>query len=574
MSTTRSGVTIKAIEEMIARRVAEALENYDANINPGPIVESGDEQENENGDVSGDGNGNRGGNGYGNGNGNGNGGVNGNRNGNGNGKGNLNMNFEGVVGLTSWFEKMETVFHISNYPHKYQVKYATCTLQDNTLTWLNSHKRTFRADATYVMTWKELIKLMNEFYCPRNEIQKMEIELLNLNVKEEDMVKKFIEGLPDNIQGNAITIKPTRLQDAICIANNWMDQKLKGYAVRNAKNKRMLDNNPRDNHGQQPPPSKRQNVNRQNVVRACTVGNNVKGKAYVGTLPYCNKCKMHHEGPCTVKCGNCNRVGHMTKDCKAKVAAPVQRAPAGNQTGITCYECGRQGHYKSECPKLKNQNCRNKTRNNEGKVRAYALRGGGTNLDSNVVTGTFLLKYRYASMLFDSGADRSFVSHAFSTLLHVTPSTLDTSYVVELSDGRIAETNVILRGCTLGLLGHPFDIDLMPVELGSFNVIIEMDWLAKYHTMIVCDEKVVRIPYEDETLIIQGGGFTTKKIEDKSEKKRLEDVPIVWDFLVHEEDIPNAATGQDTIWVIVDRFTKSAHFLPKREDDSVEKLTR
>ncbi|GJV33779.1 hypothetical protein Tco_1394179 [Tanacetum coccineum] len=283
MSTTRSGVTIEAIKEMIARRVAEALENYDANINPGPIVKSGDEQEDENGDVSGDGNRNGGGNG--NGNGIGNGGVNGNRNGNGNGNGNLNMNFEGfmhvareythqdflkcqplnfkgtegVVSLTRWFEKMETVFHISNYLQKYQVKYATYTLQDNTLTWLNSHKRTFRADATYVMTWKELMKLMTEF-------QKLVLLCTKMIPKEEDMVEKFIEGQPDNIQGNVITVKPTRLQDAICIANNWMDQKLKGYAARNAKNKRMFDNNPRDNHGPQPPPSKRQNVNGQNVV--------------------------------------------------------------------------------------------------------------------------------------------------------------------------------------------------------------------------------------------------------------------------------------------------------------------
>ncbi|GKA38223.1 hypothetical protein Tco_0730774, partial [Tanacetum coccineum] len=108
----------------------------------------------------------------------------------------------------------------------------------------------------------------------------------------------------------------------------------------------------------------------------------------------------------------------------------------------------------------------------EAAARAYAISGGGTNPDSNVVTGMFLLNNCYASMLFDSGADRSFVSITFSALLDVTPTTLDTSYAIELADGRISETNIILRGCTLGLLGHPFDIDLMPVELGSFDVII------------------------------------------------------------------------------------------------------
>nr|GFD48578.1 reverse transcriptase domain-containing protein [Tanacetum cinerariifolium] len=127
-----------------------------------------------------------------------------------------------------------------------------------------------------------------------------------------------------------------------------------------------------------------------------------------------------------------------------------------------CYECGRPGHYRKDYPKLRNQNCGNKTGNNTGNneatTKAYTIGGGGANPDSNVVMDTFLLNNCYASMLFDLGADRSFVSSTFSALLDVAPSTLDTGYAVKLADGRIIETNVILRGCTLGLLGHPFDI--------------------------------------------------------------------------------------------------------------------
>ncbi|GKA19723.1 putative reverse transcriptase domain-containing protein [Tanacetum coccineum] len=139
-------------------------------------------------------------------------------------------------------------------------------------------------------------------------------------------------------------------------------------------------------------------------------------------------------------------------------------------------------------------------------------------------------------MIFDSCADRSLMSNTFSALLDVIPSTLDTSYAVELVDGRISKTRVILRGCTLGLLGHPFDIDLMPIELGSFDVIIGMDWLAKYHAVIVYDEKIVCIPYGDEVLIIKGDGCNggmqvmANKMDDKSKEKRLKDVPIVQDF--------------------------------------------
>ncbi|GJS00927.1 hypothetical protein Tco_0317435 [Tanacetum coccineum] len=133
---------------------------------------------------------------------------------------------------------------------------------------------------------------------------------------EKDKVERFIGGLPENIQGNVIVAEPTKLQDAIRIANNLMDQKMKGYA-RSAKNKRRLENNPRDNQGQQPV-FKRQNIRGQNLARAYTAGNNKK-KGYIGSLPYYNKCKLHHAGSCTVRCGNCKRVCHMTRDCKATI---------------------------------------------------------------------------------------------------------------------------------------------------------------------------------------------------------------------------------------------------------------
>ncbi|GJX01924.1 putative reverse transcriptase domain-containing protein [Tanacetum coccineum] len=348
-------------------------------------------------------------------------------------------------------------------------------LEDSALTWWNSHKRTIGVDAAYAMNWDGLIRLMTEVMVP----------------DEEDRVERFIGGLPDNIQGNVIAVNPARLQDAIRIANQLMDKKLQGYAARSAENKRRMESNPRDNHGQQPP-FKRQNVSGQNVARAYAAGNNEK-----------------------------RGVRHQTRDCRSAAAVPnTQRAPLGNQ------QVGNKTG--------------NQTGGNEATAKAYVLVGGGTNPDSNVVTGTFLLNNCYASMLFDSGADRSFVSSTFSALLDVAPSTLDTSYAVELADGRISETNVVLRGCTLGLLGQLLDIDLMAVELGSFDVIISVDWLAKYHALIVCNEKVVRIPYGVENgCQVYLAQVTSKKVDDKSEEKRLEDVPIVQEFSkVFPEDLP------------------------------------
>nr|GFD43418.1 putative reverse transcriptase domain-containing protein [Tanacetum cinerariifolium] len=128
-------------------------------------------------------------------------------------------------------------------------------------------------------------------------------------------------------------------------------------------------------------------------------------------------------------------------------------------------------------------------------VVGNAQRNGNAaeNPDSNVVTGTFLLNNRYASILFDTGVDRSFVSTAFSSLVDIIPTPLDNHYDVELANRKIVGINTI-----------PFTIDLMPVELGSFDAIIGMDWLRRHHAVIVCDEKLVRVPFGNETLVFRG----------------------------------------------------------------------
>nr|GEX87752.1 hypothetical protein [Tanacetum cinerariifolium] len=161
---------------------------------------------------------------------------------------------------------------------------------------------------------------------------------------------------------------------------------------------------------------------------------------------------------------------------------------------------------RKDCLKFKNNNRGTQGGNATAPAKVYAVGLAGTNPDSNVITGTFLLNNRYSSILFDTGADRSIVSTAFSSQIAITPTTLDHYYDVELADEGIIGLNSILRGCTLNFLNHPFNIDLMPVELGSFDAIIGMDWLAKYHAVIVCAEKIVRIPWGNEILIVHGDG--------------------------------------------------------------------
>nr|GEU65188.1 putative reverse transcriptase domain-containing protein [Tanacetum cinerariifolium] len=132
---------------------------------------------------------------------------------------------------------------------------------------------------------------------------------------------------------------------------------------------------------------------------------------------------------------------------------------------------------RKECPKLKNNNHGNQGGIGNAPVKVYVVGNAWTNPDSNVVTGTFLLKNRYASILFDTGADRSFISTAFSSQIDITPTILDYYYDVELADKRLVGLNTIIRGCTLNFLNHPFNIYLIPIELGSFDV-ISVDFLG------------------------------------------------------------------------------------------------
>ncbi|GJW82862.1 putative reverse transcriptase domain-containing protein [Tanacetum coccineum] len=313
-----------------------------------------------------------------------------------------------VVGLTQWFEKMESVFHISNCIVACQIKFATCTLQGIALMWWNSHIKTVTHEVAYATTWKTLKKMMTDKYCPRGEIKKLEIEMWNLKVKDE--IEKCVGGLPDMIHGSMMASKPKTMQDAIEFATELMDKKISTLAEPQADNKRKFKDTSRNN--------------------------------------------QNHR------------------------------------------ECGK-------------------------------------NPDANVVTGTFLLNNCYASILFDISADRSFVSTAFSSLIDIVPSTLDHDYDVELANGKTIRENTIIRGCTLNFLNHPFNIDLMPMKIGSFDVIIGMDWLSinnghETRLNIISCTKTQKYLLKGCPIFL--AHVTTKKAEDKSKEKRLEDVPIVQDF--------------------------------------------
>nr|GEW24108.1 hypothetical protein [Tanacetum cinerariifolium] len=276
---------------------------------------------------------------------------------------------EGVVELTQWFEKMETMFRISNCSMENQIKFSTCTLLGN------------------------LKKKMTDKYCPRVEIKKLEFELWNLKVKgtnvigynqrfqelallcfrmfpeESDKIERYIGGFPDMIHGSVVASKAKTMQEAIKMETELLYKKIRTFAERQTENKRRQHDN--NNQAQQQP------LKKQGVEIAYTAGLGER-KEYAGTLPLCNKCKFHHNGQCTVKYVNCKRVGQLTRDCRSPAATNNHGKP-------TCYECGNQGHYRSDYPELKNQDRGNQAGGTGAHGMVHALEGGETNQDLNDV---------------------------------------------------------------------------------------------------------------------------------------------------------------------------------------------
>ncbi|GJU08780.1 putative reverse transcriptase domain-containing protein [Tanacetum coccineum] len=404
-----------------------------------------------------------------------------------------------------------------------KVRFAAATLQGPALTWWNAKIATMGLETVNQMPWTEMKQLMTAEFCPIEEVQRMEHELWNLKVKEYNIVAytqrfnelalmcprmiepervkvdAYIRGLTDNIKGEVTSSKPANLSEVVRMAHKLMDQKSQ------ARDERILEGKKRKWESFQSGNSSGKGNQRDNS-RQTLQNNQRQGNARAmvtaptdGKLPLC----------------------HTTNRCPRK----VKQEEVGEVRG-----------------------------------RAYVLR-----MLSFKVRMWLLVRFCSITamlFLFDSGSDMSFVDTRFSSMLDIDPVKIGASYEVELEDGRVVSTNTVLKGFTLNLVNHVFEIDLMLIELGMFDVIIGMDWLVKRDTVIVCGEKVVRIPHGNKILIVESDKdvsrlkvisciktrkyvergchlFLAHVTENKSKEKRMEDVPVIRNFpKVFPEELP------------------------------------
>nr|GEV74098.1 reverse transcriptase domain-containing protein [Tanacetum cinerariifolium]GEW20792.1 reverse transcriptase domain-containing protein [Tanacetum cinerariifolium] len=340
-------------------------------------------------------------------------------------------------------------------------------------------------EEAYKITWSEFKKLLIKKYCPRTE--ELVILCPTMVPNSDKLMEVFIGGLPKSIKGNVSTSKPQTLEEAITITQRLMDQNrrqetFKAYAATSTENNR-----------------------------------------YVGNLPLCKKCNMHHTGHCTVKCQTCNKVGHLTRNCKNK--GPATRSNL-QPVSVTCHACGDKGHFKSQCSKA----------NNSAHGRAYLLRDKNAHQDPNEVTCTFLLNQHLDRPRLRQSKKRT------SKLRTYEEWTKHLKYIL-------------------------MEPDVSRIEFGYHS--LDLKKLYWWPNM-----KAITAEYVGKCLTCSRVKSECQKPSDlliESEIPTCEWERITMDFVTK---LPKTSSGHDTIWVIVDRLTKSAHFISIKEIDSMETLTR
>ncbi|GJV34269.1 reverse transcriptase domain-containing protein [Tanacetum coccineum] len=312
---------------------------------------------------------------------------------------------EGAVGLTRWFEKLESQFGISNVAEGDRVKFASSTLLDSALTWWNVYVRSVTLNAAHTTPWNDFKAMFIQKYCPRNEVKQMENELWNLKVKgtnlttynqrfqelillcpemvpnTDRLLERYIEGLPLNIKGNVTSSKPVDLPSGIGVRRELC----------------VVDTT----------------LTRAFLPATTMVGQDIRPR---------------------------NAELHLILQAKEDLE------PKEDRVVMLLALDENQGN-----PRVNNQALTSNQRGSKAAGRIYHLCAEAAVQDNNVVNCTFLINNVYASVLFDTGVYRSFVSSTFSKYINITPTTLDTNYDVELADGKSLTANTILRGCTLNL---------------------------------------------------------------------------------------------------------------------------
>ncbi|GJY18378.1 putative reverse transcriptase domain-containing protein [Tanacetum coccineum] len=426
-----------------------------------------------------------------------------------------------AIALTRWIKKIESVFDNNGCAENQRVKFAASSFVNKALTWWNTQVQARGRKAAIGMSWANFKALLVEEFCPSNEMEKLENEFWN-----HKMVGANHAAYPDRFHELAKLVPHlvTPLSSRIKRAGILIDEAVScGTLTKGNEKRKGVEEISK--------PGGSWKDNKKAKVGTCFVAIAPPRNEFVGPYPKCAKCYSYHpeNGPCRL-CYNCRKSGHFAKDYRApfKQVAPVNAV--------------RMAPGQARNPLDLEGNCNARNNGNPARGRAFNINATDVLQDPNVVTGTFSLNDHFATILFDSGTDFSFISTNFAPLLNVKPSFVNPGYVIEVADGKKVEVDRIIRGCKLELGNSLFIIDLIPLGHGSFDVIVGMDWLSKNKAVIVCHEKVVEIPLEGGVILRVQMEHTLRVAKSimnaKVDEPKLSEIPVVRDFVdVFPEDL-------------------------------------
>ncbi|KAJ9555770.1 hypothetical protein OSB04_010384 [Centaurea solstitialis] len=467
-----------------------------------------------------------------------------------------------------WLREMEMAFEASECDSSQRVKFASHLLKGEALTWWNLTRSSLTPEVYAKLSWTEFKKKMLEKYCSERALDKIEDEFRGLKKgnnpisfyakdfleklgmvehlapDEKSKIKAYSRGLPAEIKSAVRIARVTTLHEAIeeslRIEDDITQARVEGYQ---AGQKRKFE---------EAAASARPSKTFQDGRRG----------GYRNEAKWCNRCRSKHFGlcrrdpPASDTCGKCGKRGHLARDCVVRVAV--------------CYECKEPGHYRDACPKFKKA----ATGGSSGSVargevlpkvtsRAFQMTATEAREASDLVSGTFLVNSIPALVLFDTGVERSFVHDTLARKFTMPTTPLSDALVVEVAGGFLVTVRDCFEGCTIELDGEPFSATLIPMNVGSFDVVLGIDWLRAHDANIGCGKKMVTLPTPSGKLITvygdkKKGAYTTISmvkarkclakgctsflayvIDTKLEKKELADVNVVREFPdVFPEDLP------------------------------------
>ncbi|GJS81024.1 putative reverse transcriptase domain-containing protein [Tanacetum coccineum] len=445
---------------------------------------------------------------------------------------NVQKNIRNVLVNGNWVGCSYKEFLACN-PKEYDGKGGAVVL----IRWIEKMEyiRTLSQEVAVSMSWSDFKFMMIQEFYPSHEMQKLESELSNHvmvgagHAVYTDRFHELARLVPHLIRGMVAATEPKTIQKVVQISDALTDEAVRNGSIKKVEKRGNVGEPSRDKNG-------RDDNKKTRAGNAFATSVNHVGRENTGTWP-------------------------------KGVPRNVNPVNARNPTVRPCYECGSTDHFRSACPRMNrargpeenrpNQVAANNggqgrgNQGNQARGRAFMFGAEEARQDSNIVTGTFTLNNHFATTLFDSGVDYSFVSTTFIPLLGLEPNDLGFRYEIKIASGKPVEIDKVIKGYKLEIEGHVFDIDLIPFGHGSFDVIIGVDWLSNYKAKIFFHEKVVRIPLPDGKVLRVLGERPEEKerffMGAKVCDKKQEEIVVVRDF---PEVFPDDLSGLPPIWKI------------------------